>query len=99
MEVRSVSKKIPLISSGGIRNGLEIAKSIAIGADAAGLAYPFFKAAEKSSDAVIRVIENLGEILRNTMFLVGAKNIQELKNTEVVLFGELLDWVRSRKLL
>lgn len=98
LEVRSVSGKIPLISSGGLRTGMDIAKSIALGADIGGLAYPFFKAAEKSSDAVVKEIENLAETLKNVLFLVGAENIEELKEAETVLYGKLLDWKNSRNL-
>ncbi len=98
LEVRSVSAKIPLIATGGLRTGLDIAKAIALGADVAGLAYPFFKAAERGPNEVINLIENLAKILRTTMFLVGAKNTNELKQSKYVLFGTLLNWSNYRNL-
>src|SRR3989344_8479677 len=92
LEVRSASKTIPIIASGGLRNGLEAAKCIALGADMVGMAYPFFKAAESGVDAVVRTIEEIGNGMRNAMFLTGAKNIGELKKSEYVIYGRLLDW-------
>ncbi len=72
-----------VIASGGIRNGIEIAKSLALGADAVALALPFLKAAECSAEAVVEVIERLLEELRTVMFLTGSKNIANLKLKEL----------------
>ncbi len=98
LEVRSVSEKIPLIASGGLRNGLEAAKCIALGADLVGMAYPFFKAAEKGTSEVIKTIEEIGEGIRNAMFLVSARNINELKNSKFIIQDNLLDWALWRGL-
>ena len=65
LEIRDASKTIPLVASGGLRNGLEAAKCIALGADMVGMAYPFFKAAENGVDAVVRTIEEVGEGIRS----------------------------------
>ncbi len=98
LEIRSVSEKIPLIASGGLRNGLDAAKCIGLGADLVGMAYPFFKAAENGTDAVVKAIEEVGEGLRNAMFLVGAQNIKELKKSNFVITDKLLDWALWRNL-
>ncbi|NET39832.1 MAG: type 2 isopentenyl-diphosphate Delta-isomerase, partial [Cyanothece sp. SIO1E1] len=42
-EIRAIAPQIPLIASGGLRNGLEVAKTLALGADIAGLAWPFYR--------------------------------------------------------
>ena len=79
-----------VIASGGIRNGLEAAKCIALGADAVALAYPFLQAAQSHGDrseavrAVITEIEGVIETLRITMFLVGAPTLSHLGNTPLV---------------
>ena len=52
-----------MICSGGIRNGIEVAKAIALGADAAALALPFLKAAEKSVDDAVLAIQ---QVIRNS---------------------------------
>ena len=98
LEVRAASEKIPLIASGGLRTGLDAAKCIALGADLVGMAYPFFKASENGVDAVVKAIEEVAEGLRNAMFLVGARNIKDLKKTNFVLTDKLLDWTLWRNL-
>jgi len=67
-----------LISSGGIRTGEEIAKSIAMGASLAGAALPFLKPALESSKAVETAIEKMAAELRETMAYMGAKKLADL---------------------
>jgi len=78
LEVRK-SVRLPIIASGGIRSGFDIAKAIAMGADLCGLAKPLLKPALKSWRAVVEHLKNIIEELRIAMFLVNAKNIKELK--------------------
>ena len=70
-----------VIGSGGLRNGVEIAKALALGADLAGLALPFLKAAEESPAALDALIEQLLRELSITMFCIGAENLTALQNT------------------
>ncbi len=87
------SKKI--IASGGIRNGLEIAKSIALGAELTGIAVPALIKAKKGEKKLEELIESLKQELRISMFLSGAKNIKELKKTKFVLQNNLLEWTKQ----
>lgn len=80
---------LPLISSGGIRNGYEIAKSIALGADLVGLAKPFAMAVFQGEKALDNLIDKLIIELKMTMLLVGASNIEELKKSKYLIRGEL----------
>lgn len=77
--VRRGAPGLTLIASGGIRTGVEAAKSIALGADAVALATPFLKPATVSPEAVSEKIREILEQLRTAMFCVGARNLQELK--------------------
>ena len=91
---------LPIIATGGIRSGVDIAKSIALGAAICGIALPFLKILkEKGKQGVENYIDNLQKELRITMFLTGCKNINELKNTKYVLTGKIKDWAEQRKLV
>ena len=99
IEVKSVvGDKIQVIASGGIRDGIDIAKSIAIGADFAGMAKPILKALSKGVDELKTFLLKLFLEIRNAVFLTGAKNIYELKNVPIVIFPPLKYWLESRKI-
>lgn len=68
----------PLIASGGIRDGIQIAKAIALGATVCGIAKPFLHAASESTAAVVDLIAVLVEQLRVAMFAVGTADISSL---------------------
>lgn len=92
IEVRN-SVKIPLIASGGIRNGLEIAKCISLGANMCAMAYPFLKAAADSQETLFKFSQQIISELKSTMFLTGSPNILELSKSRLILTGELADMV------
>lgn len=71
--------EVSLIASGGIRTGIDVAKAIALGADAAGIATPLLKAAKDSSLEAENLLIEVIEVLRVAMFCIGAANISELK--------------------
>ncbi|WP_423226256.1 type 2 isopentenyl-diphosphate Delta-isomerase [Candidatus Amarolinea aalborgensis] len=70
---------VPLIASGGIRTGLDVLKCVALGADAVGLAGPFLKAADVSTEAVLDTIDTLVEEIRIGMFCSGAGSVDDLR--------------------
>ena len=90
------SVNVPVISSGGIRTGLDAAKAIALGADAVGMALPALKGAYEGQEALVKMIERFNESLRIAMFLVGASNIEELKNSNLIIKGETKNWLEAR---
>ncbi len=78
-------KKIKLISSGGIRDGLDVAKSIALGADICAGAQPFLKALdEDGTDGLISEFDNWVEELKGAMFLTGSSNVNQLRKAKIV---------------
>lgn len=70
---------LKLIGSGGVRDGLDIARCIRLGASVAALAQPFLAPALESTEAVINKISILKEQLRWAMFLTGSHNLETLK--------------------
>ena len=78
--VRKAVKDIPLIASGGIRNGVDIAKALALGASYAGMALPLLEPAMESAEKVKEKIENTLKEFKTAMFCCGAHNIDQLRN-------------------
>jgi len=77
--IRQIAPDLPLIASGGLRNGLEVAKALALGADLAGLALPFLQAAADSELALQELIEILSAELATVLFCTGSPTIADLR--------------------
>jgi len=77
------AQDITILASGGVRTGIDVAKSLALGADLAGLAAPFGKAALESEQSVCELIETIAYELKIAMFGVGARGIQDLKQVKL----------------
>jgi isopentenyl-diphosphate delta-isomerase len=71
--------QLVLFASGGIRSGIDIAKSIALGADLGGMASPFLKAATESLEKTIKTIEITQKEIQVCMFAAGIENLSQLK--------------------
>ncbi|MEM4288956.1 MAG: type 2 isopentenyl-diphosphate Delta-isomerase [Nitrososphaerota archaeon] len=95
LEVSQV-KDLEVVGSGGIRNGLEVAKIIILGAVMGGVAMPFLKAAVQGVEEVKSLIERLEEELRVAVALCGASNINEFRNARYILTGPLKEWKEER---
>lgn len=93
VSLMSAETDIPLIASGGILTGLDIARSIALGAVAAGGAYVILHEAVESADAVKKVLTLMMEEFRTAMMLTGSKNVEELANADYVVLGETRQWI------
>jgi len=80
---KALDAKRPIIATGGIRNGLDVAKAIALGANVAGVAHALLKPAIKHKQATIIEIGALTKELETTMFLVGADTVSKLSKAMV----------------
>ena len=85
--------KIPVVSSGGLRDGLDVAKSMAMGASLCATALPVLKPASVSSEKVKEKLEEFVHGLKCAMFLTGCSNIEELRRSRHIITGELKDWI------
>lgn len=72
---------MPILASGGLRDGIDIAKCIALGAKMGGMAGPFLKAAAVSTEAVLELEREITAQIRIAMFNTGAANLTELAQT------------------
>ena len=84
INVQSAAPGMTTFASGGIRDGIDIAKSIALGASLGGLAGPFLKAANESLEAAIATIELIRKQLQVAMFVSGTADIPSLRSTELI---------------
>ncbi|MEW5720745.1 MAG: type 2 isopentenyl-diphosphate Delta-isomerase, partial [Chloroflexota bacterium] len=79
---------LPIIASGGIRDGVEAAKCIALGAALVGYASPMLRLADRGVEDVIAGIKMVEEQMRTAMFGIGAENLDALKNTKHLIKDE-----------
>jgi isopentenyl-diphosphate delta-isomerase len=77
--IRSALPAVPVIASGGVRSGLDVAKAIALGADLAGMASPLLVAVHESIDALHHVLTRTIEELRLAMFGTGSGTLDDLR--------------------
>jgi isopentenyl-diphosphate delta-isomerase len=95
LEVRNL--ELEVVASGGIRTGLDIAKSLALGATLAGLAAPLIRAwFAGGGEAVREHLRNLLTELRTALLLTGCATVAEARTAPFVLTGPLRDWMEQR---
>lgn len=95
LEARKACLKLPIIASGGIANGLDCAKAIALGADCAGVARALLRPALLGKKEAERAVGLLVEEMRIAMFLVGAKDVKALKGAEYRITGTVRDYLNK----
>ena len=83
-------ERTTLIASGGIRNGIDMAKSLILGASLCGMARPFLDPARESAEAVRVFIRRIKREFVTTLFLLGVESANDLKDNEGLILDE--DW-------
>jgi len=84
---------LPIVATGGVRSGLDVAKGIALGASAAGMAKPMLEAAKVSANAVAEELRAVIEELKAAMFLVGAADLDGLRAARCIVNRPTADWI------
>jgi isopentenyl-diphosphate delta-isomerase len=84
VQVRRALPEIELVASGGIRNGLDIAKAIALGANVAAIGQPLLAPALESADKVVESLAGLIREIRVAMLCVGARDLPALRKAPLV---------------
>jgi isopentenyl-diphosphate delta-isomerase len=81
--LRAAFAQTPIIASGGIRSGVDVAKAVAIGADLAGIARPLLEPATRSAAAVSEALALLIAGLRIAMFASGSRTLADLRRAVI----------------
>lgn len=79
VEVRAAVPEMEVVASGGIRNGLDIAKAIALGANIAAIGQPLLAPALESAGAVIKYLGGIIAEIKVAMLCVGATDVNALR--------------------
>jgi isopentenyl-diphosphate delta-isomerase len=74
-----------LIASGGIAGGMDVVKALALGADVAGIAGPFLRAAAQGYEAASQFAREIIEELRIAMFALGEPSLAQLRSTKRIV--------------
>lgn len=84
---------LPVIASGGVRSGLDVARAVALGATAAGTAGGVLRAATTGAAETRRELETLVHELKVAMFLSGCRTVADLQKARYVVTGETRAWL------
>lgn len=96
IDIRSISDDTFIIASGGVRTAMDLAKSIIIGADMAAMTGEVLNyLLHGSYDACESFLKEINLKLKIIMALLGVRNIDELKNVDYKLTGELKELIEG----
>lgn len=88
---------VDFLASGGVKNPLDMLKSLILGANAVGMSGPLLlKLKEHGVEKTIAQIEAWKEQLTSLFLLANAKDIQEVRQTPIALYGHLKEWQENR---
>ena len=83
-----------IIATGGVTSGMDVAKAIALGASAGGIARPVLRAfKEGGHDGAKAFLTGVINELRAVMLLTGSKDLAALAQAPRLIGGELAQWM------
>ena len=84
VQVRRALPEFPIIASGGIRSGLDIAKAVALGANIAAIGQPLLEPALKSPEKVIEFLSGIIREIKIAMLCVGVTDLAALREVPLL---------------
>jgi isopentenyl-diphosphate Delta-isomerase len=96
VEACAGARELPIVATGGMRSGLDVARALALGATLVAMASPFLKAASEGEAALRAFLEQTLAELRVAMQLAGAATVADLRQVPVVVGGETRSWLEVR---
>ncbi|MDD1645040.1 MAG: type 2 isopentenyl-diphosphate Delta-isomerase [Methanomicrobiales archaeon] len=87
----------PVIATGGIRSGMDMAKAVALGADLCGMALPLLAPAVEGEEQLCSAITGLQEDLQTAMFLTGSRSVAELHRARTWITGSTRQMTKNKK--
>jgi len=84
---------LPIIATGGIRHGLDIARALALGATAGGIAHRILPAALESAKRVREELVMILEEVKAALFLAAASDLATFRTREAIVTGRTRDWL------
>jgi isopentenyl-diphosphate delta-isomerase len=87
---------LPIIASGGLEDGLQLAKALALGAKCGGIARGVLREATISSKAVEERLVLIREELRAAMFLTGSADVASLSSKDCIVTGKTAEWISQK---
>ncbi len=84
---------LPVVATGGLRTGLDLAKAVVVGADAGGMAVSLLGPAMKGEEQLRTAVKTVIEELRAVLLLTGSSDLKGLGEKEAIVHGSLRDWI------
>ncbi|ADU30114.1 type 2 isopentenyl-diphosphate Delta-isomerase [Evansella cellulosilytica] len=99
VEAKQARPSVMVLATGGIQTSLDIAKSLALGASAVGMAGQVLKwITEFDEEYTIKNLNLMLDELRLIMTAVGATNINMLQQVPILFRGEMRNWLMERRI-
>lgn len=93
VSVVTASVGLPMVATGGLRTGLDIARALCIGASCGGMAGRLLPSALKGRESLEQEVRMIIDELRAAMFLVGSSKVDELAAAHALVTGRTREWL------